>query len=62
MNEALSNIMTRRSVKAYKPDMVPHDVIERIVTAGTYAASGMNKQASIIWQLRTKKLETSFLS
>jgi len=54
MNEALTNIMTRRSVKAYKPDMVPQDVIERIATAGTYAASGMNKQASIILAVTDK--------
>lgn len=54
MSEALNNIMTRRSVKAYKSDMVPQDVIERIVTAGTYAASGMNKQASIILAVTDK--------
>ena len=55
MSEALNNIMTRRSVKAYKSDMVPQDVIERIVTAGTYAASGMNKQASIILAVTDKE-------
>ena len=48
MNEVLNNMKTRRSIRSYKADMVPQDVIERIVEAGTYAASGMNRQPSII--------------
>jgi len=48
MNEALNNMRTRRSIRAYKPDMVPQDVIDRIIEAGTYAASGMNRQPAII--------------
>lgn len=44
----LDTILKRRSCKAYKPDMVPDEIIEKIVKAGTYAASGMGKQAAII--------------
>ena len=50
MNEVIEAIKTRRSVKSYKPDMVPEDVLERIIEAGTYAASGMNRQAEISCQ------------
>ncbi len=56
MNEVLENILTRRSIKKYKPDRVPDDVIARIVEAGTYAASGMGKQSPIIIAVTDRKL------
>ena len=31
MNEAYENIMTRRSVRKYKPDMIERDLIEKVV-------------------------------
>ncbi len=46
--DAMQNLLTRRSIKKYKPDMVPEDVIARICEAGTYAATGRNLQAPII--------------
>lgn len=48
MNEIMQNMLTRRSIKNYGPDMVPEEVIRRICEAGTYAASGMGKQSAII--------------
>ena len=48
MSEVLKNIKTRRSIKKYKPNMVPRHLIEKIVEAGTYAANGRGKQAVII--------------
>ncbi|MDO5392817.1 MAG: nitroreductase [Eubacteriales bacterium] len=56
MNEILNNMKTRRSIRGYKPDMVPQDVIERIVEAGTYAASGMNRQPAIILAVTDKAM------
>ena len=56
MNDVLENIITRRSIKKYKPDAVPDEIIERIVNAGTYAASGMNRQSPIIIAVTNKKL------
>ena len=32
-------MINRRSVRKYKTDMIPRDIIERIVEAGTYAAN-----------------------
>ena len=43
--DAMQNMLTRRSVRQYKPDPIPRDVLEKIVEAGTWAATGMNKQA-----------------
>ena len=56
MNEVLKNIQTRRSIRSYKPDPVPADIIEQIVTAGTYAASGMNRQSPIIVAITDKAM------
>lgn len=48
MNEAMNNLMTRRSVRKFKPDMISEDVLNRIVEAGTYAPNGYGKQSAII--------------
>lgn len=48
MNEILEAIRTRQSVKSYRAEPVPNDLLSEIVSAGTYAASGMNRQSPII--------------
>ena len=54
--DAIENLMTRRSIRKYKSDMVPKEIIEKIVEAGTYAATGMNKQSPIIIAVTNKEL------
>ena len=49
-------MINRRSVRKYKTDMIPRDIIERIVEAGTYAANGRGQQASIILAVTNKEL------
>ena len=39
---------TRRSVRAYLPNAVPEEKLERILRAGLYAASGMGRQSAMI--------------
>ena len=56
MNEAMKNLMTRRSVRKYKPDMIPEDVLNRIVEAGTYAPNGMGMQSTIILAVTNKEV------
>jgi len=56
MNEILENIKNRRSVRRYKSDMVPQDVINKIVEAGTYAPTGMNRQTPIIIAVTNKEM------
>lgn len=56
MSEVIKNMITRRSIRSYKPDMVPEEVINRIVEAGTYAATGMGKQSPIIIAVTNKEL------
>ncbi len=54
MNEILNNIKTRRSVKKYKSQAVPQELLDVITEAGTYAPSGLNKQSPIIIQVTDK--------
>ena len=48
MNEAMKNLLERRSCRSYKPDPVPRDVLDQILEAGTYAATGMGRQSPIM--------------
>ena len=44
----LENLQTRRSVRAYLPKQVEEDALQAVLTAGTYAPTGMNKQSPVI--------------
>ncbi len=54
--DAMTNLLTRRSVRSYKPDMVDKETLGKILTAGTYAATGMNKQAPIIIAVTNREM------
>ena len=56
MSEVLDKIKSRRSIRKYKSDMVPQDKLEKIIEAGTYAATGMGKQSPIIVAVTNKEL------
>ena len=44
----IETIKDRRSIRKYKSEAVPREIIEKIVDAGLYAASGMNRQQTIV--------------
>ena len=56
MNEILSNIHTRRSVKSYKADMPDKASIDLVIRAGLEAASGRNRQGAIIVAITDKTM------
>ena len=56
MNEIIRAMEERRSVRKFKPDMVPKEMIEQIIEAGLYAASGMGKQAAIVVAVTKEEL------
>ena len=56
MSDVLKKMKTRRSIRKFKPDMIPQEVIEQIVEAGTYAATGMNRQSPIIIAVTNKEM------
>lgn len=55
-DDMLQLIETRRSIRSFKPDAVPKELIEKVVHAGTYAATGMGKQSPIIVAVTNKEL------
>ncbi|MCI8537649.1 MAG: nitroreductase family protein [Oscillospiraceae bacterium] len=56
MSGVLDKMKSRRSVRAYRPDMVPQEILDQIVEAGLYAASGKGCQDTIIIQVTNKEL------
>lgn len=56
MSETMETILKRRSVRKYKPDMVPKELIDQVLKAGTYAATGMGNQSPIIIAVTDKEL------
>ena len=48
MNETMKTLIERRSCRNYKADPIPQDILDQILEAGTYAATGMGKQAPIL--------------
>ena len=56
MNEAIHNMLTRRSVRKYKQDKIPKEILDEIIKAGTYAPTGKNKQAPIILAVTNKEM------
>lgn len=56
MSNALENMLTRRSVRKYRPDPIPQDILDRILEAGVYAPTGRNLQAPIILAVTNREL------
>ncbi len=55
-NAVLHSLVTRRSVRSYKSDPVPQELLDQITEAGLYAASGMGRQGAVILQVTDKAL------
>lgn len=51
MNQIIEAMKDRRSIRKFKSDAVPQDVLDQIIDAGLYAASARGKQDSIIVQV-----------
>lgn len=56
MSELLEQMKKRRSIRKYKQDMIPQEIIDQIIEAGLYAANGMGYQNTIIIQVSNKEL------
>ena len=56
MNDVIKAMIERRSVRSFKPDMPPQEIVDEIINAGLYAASGMGKQNPIIIAVTNKEL------
>ena len=54
MNETLKTLKERRSCRKYSDRQVEADVLDLILEAGTYAPTGMNRQAPVIVAVQDK--------
>ena len=48
MNDIIKTMKERRSIRAFKNDQITDAQLEAILEAGTYAASGMGSQATVL--------------
>lgn len=55
MSELINTMKTRRSIRKFKTDMIPDEILDQIIEAGTYAATGRNRQSPIIIAVKDKK-------
>ena len=55
MNEVLNNILTRRSIRKFKPEQIKDEELDLILKAAIYASSGMNKQSWKFTVLQNKE-------
>ena len=56
MNEVLKALLERRSIRKYKTDMIPKELIDQVIEAGLYAATGHGEQASVVIAVTNKEL------
>ena len=55
MNEAMNNLLTRRSIRRYKDTQVPDDLLDQVLEAGLYAPTGMNTQNIVMVAVRNQE-------
>ena len=56
METVLNAMRERRSVRKYKADMPPREIIDKVIEAGLWAASGMGRQPCVIVAVTDKAL------
>lgn len=56
MNQTISDILSRRSCKAYRDEMPTKEQLDTVIEAGLYAASGRNMQGAIMLCVTDKVL------
>ena len=56
MAETLKVMKTRRSCRAYRPELIEEEKLQAIIEAGTYAATGMGRQSPIILAVTNRAL------
>ena len=55
MGETLKDLKERRSIKAYKPEQIKEEELQKILEAGTYAPNGMGMQSAKIIVVQDKE-------
>ena len=55
MNETISCLLNRRSVRAYRPEQIKPAELETILQAGLYAPSAMNLQSAVMLVIQDRE-------
>lgn len=55
-NETLQTLLTRRSCRNFKPDMITEEEMQTVIEAGTYAPCGKGMQAGMIIAVTNKQV------
>ena len=53
-NKVIDSLVSRRSIRSYRPEQIKDEELEAILKAGTYAASGRNRQSAIMVAVQDK--------
>jgi nitroreductase len=61
MNDILNSIKARRSVRNYRQQEIPEEIINRIIEAGNDAPSGMNSQPWRFVIVRSSKIREKMM-
>ena len=48
MNETMTTLLNRRTIRVFKPEQISDEELNAVVKAGTYAPSGGNQQAALL--------------
>jgi len=62
MSRVMDVLKDRRSIRKFKPDMLPKEAINEIIEAGLYAASGMGKQSPIVIAVTNKEVRDRIMA
>ena len=55
MNDTMKTLIGRRSCRSYRPDPIPAEILDQILEAGTFAATGMGRQSPVMIAVTEKK-------
>ena len=56
MSETMKTIRTRRSIRKFQDKMPERELIDRVIEAGTYEATGMGRLSPIIVAVLSKEV------
>lgn len=56
MNEVTKVLCERRSIRKFKNEQIPRDILDEILKCGTFAPSGKNMQSAKIVVVQNKEL------
>ena len=51
----MNTLLNRRSIRRYKEDQVPDELLDQVLTAGLFAPTGMNRQNIVMVAVRDKQ-------